>query len=309
MKELVTRLLNLPPNKKPVFKKVLIIINPAATRRKLKKVLKIIKKFFDTYKIDYEYWITKRPGDATKFAKRGVNLGYKLIIAAGGDGTVNEVMNGIINTPAVLGILPLGTVNILALETKIPLNITKALNLIFTGRIKKMDIGKVNDRYFLLMCGCGFDSYAIYKVNLQLKKFIGGIAYIVSAFNSVFKYKPSLMHINIDNHRIDEIGYFVIVENVSSYGGSFKLAPYANINDGLLDVCVFKKSGFWDLLRYSFGVAFGRHLDYPDVRYYKCRKVKVTASSNVLLHADGDLIGSLPASIEIKRGKLKLLVP
>ena len=98
------------------------------------------------------------------------------------------------------------------------------------------------------------------------------LAYIFSGLYSVFKYKPKKISIDIDNNRINEKGYFVIVENTGSYGGKFKIAPYADYNDGLLDICVFKKCGYKDMLRYFIGVAVNKHMDYPDVRYYQCKK-------------------------------------
>jgi len=291
------------------FNKVCIILNPTAWRAKITRYNHIIKNFFEKYKIEYKYKITTAPGEATQFAKDAVKEKYELVIAAGGDGTINEVVNGIINTKTVLGILPLGTINILAMELGIPLNLSKSLNLILTGKTKTIDIGKVNDRYFVLMAGFGMDSYAIYRANLKLKKYIGAFAYVISGIYSVFKYRPYKINVNIDDHRIDDTGYFVIVENFPSYGGKFKIAPYADVNDGLLDVCVFKKTGLLPTFRYFLGITLKKHIHYPDVRYYQCKKVELSSEHNVLVHTDGDLIGSLPAKIVALPKKLKVLVP
>lgn len=294
---------------KPAFTKVFVIQNPVAWRAKFKKCEKFIKNFFKRHNIKYEYKITKTAGEATLFAREAVKKGYKLIIAVGGDGTINEVVNGMINSDAVLGIIPMGTVNILAMELGIPQTISKALNIIMTGKIKSIDIGKVNNRYFILMSGFGMDSYTIYRTNLTLKKYIGGLAYILAGIYSLFRYKPHKIYVNIDNNRILEEGFFVVVENFSSYGGRFKIAPYADENDGLLDVCVFKKSGFFHIFKYFLGIAVKRHIHYPDVRYYQCKKVVLTSDSNVLFHTDGDLVGSLPAEVSIIPNKLKVIAP
>ncbi len=291
------------------FKKVYIIINPAAGQKKKERLIKIIDNFFKESGIQYQCYFTKQSGDATFQARAAVKEGYDLIIAAGGDGTINEVVNGIIGSNVTLGIIPLGTVNILAMELGIDESFVKALSVIHNGEIIEIDVGKLNSQYFLLMVGAGFDSYAIYRVNLKLKRYIGAFAYVFSGIYSIFKYKPKKIIVNIDDHRIDEVGYFVVVENVDAYGGKFKIAPYASFNDKLLDVCVFKKYSLWDTFRYFLGVALTRHLSYPDVRYYQCKKVELTSDENVLVHSDGDLVCSLPARIEIAREEIKVLRP
>ncbi len=293
----------------PRFKKVFIIINPTAGRARFLNYSKAIHNFFSKIDIEYDYVITKRSGEATTLAKWAVKEKFDLIIAAGGDGTTNEVVNGIGDSQVTLGIIPIGTINILSKELNIPLTFNRALKLILSGKIESMDMGRVNDRYFVLMAGCGIDSYAIYRVNIKLKKFLGPLAYIISGIYSLWKYKPHKITINIDDHRIDDFGYFVVAENVSTYGGKFKIAPYADVNDGLLDICIFKKTGVFDVFRYFIGIALKKHIDYPDVRYYQCKKIELTSEQNVLLHTDGELIGSTPAIITVLPKKLKVLVP
>jgi len=291
-------------------KKMFIIHNPVAWRNKFViRGEKFIKNFLNKHNIEYDYRKTTESGEATLLAKEGVERGYKLIVAIGGDGTINEVVNGIINSDAILGIVPMGTINILSMELGIPQNLSKALQTLLTGKIKSIDVGKVNDRYFLLMAGFGMDSYTIYRTNLKLKKYIGGLAYVISGLYTTFKYKPHKIFVDIDDGRIIDDGYFLVVENFSSYGGKFKIAPYADENDGLLDICLFKKFGFFHTLRYFLGIALKRHINYPDVRYYQGKKIKLHSNSNVLFHTDGDLAGSLPAEITILPKKLKIIAP
>ncbi len=292
------------------FKSVYVIINPVAGKMQINKFINISKNYFEKNKIKYKFLLTKSPGDAINLARKAVNEKYDVVFAAGGDGTINEVINGIIDSAnTVLGIIPLGTINILSMELDIPLNPFKAIDLIAEGKVREIDIGKANDKCFSIMAGCGFDSYAIYRVSLKLKKYIGPLAYIFAGIYSAFKYKPKKISIDIDNHRIDDIGYFVVVENTGSYGGKFKIAPYADLNDGLLDVCVFKKYKFFDGFRYFWGILLSKHMHFPDVRYYQCKDIRLTSDQNVLLHTDGELIGSLPAYISVNKEKLKVLVP
>lgn len=292
---------------KSKFKSIYLIVNPKAGRHKISRFIKAIQNILDQQGIKYDFSITDSPGAATEIAKKAVHEKYELIFAAGGDGTINEVINGIVGSKAVLGIIPLGTINILALALNLPLNPIKALQLFIKGKIKKIDLGKANNRYFVIMAGVGFDSYAIYRVNLKWKKFLGALAYVIAAIYSVFKYKPKKIIIDIDNHRIDELGYFVVVENISAYGGRFRINPNAKYDDGLLDVCVFKNHGALNAFRYFAGITFQRHIDYPDVRYYQCKKITLHSKENVLLHTDGDLVGSLPVEITAHKSELKVL--
>lgn len=295
--------------KAPVFKSAYIIINPAAGKQQVNWFLRGAKNTLNRLKIKYEYRITDSPRHATRLAEEAVRKKFDIILAAGGDGTINEVINGIADSDCVLGVIPLGTVNILAMELGIPLHPMRALNLIMEGRVGTIDLGRANNRYFVLMTACGIDSYTIYRVNVKLKKYIGAFAYIIAGIYSLFKYKPKKIVIDIDDHRIDEIGYYVVVENISAYGGKFKMAPYAQYNDGLLDVCIFKRHTFWDVFRYFIGIALARHMEYPDVIYYQCRKISLHSQENVLLHTDGELSGSLPVSITAEKNKLKVLMP
>ncbi|MDD5067465.1 MAG: diacylglycerol kinase family lipid kinase [bacterium] len=295
--------------KKPIFQSAYIIINPAAGKQQIKWFLKSAKSFLNRLNIRYDYALTRAPRHATKLAQEAVKKKYDIIFAAGGDGTINEVINGIVDYGGILGIIPLGTVNILAMEMGIPLNPVRSLNILLEGQIETIDLGKSNNQYFVLMSACGIDSYTIYRVNLKLKKYIGPFAYIFAGLYSLFKYKPKKIIIDIDNHRIDEIGYYVVVENISAYGGKLKMTPYAQYNDGLLDVCIFKRYGLWDVFRYFIGIALAKHIEYPDVIYYQCKQIKMHSQENVLLHTDGELVGSLPVSISAVKKKLKILVP
>ncbi len=296
--------------KKLKFKSAYIIINPAAGKMRINRFINLFKNHFNKHKIEFKYSLTKAPGDGIKIAEKAVKEKYDIIFAAGGDGTINEVINGIVGSHnTILGIIPMGTINILSMELNIPLHPLRALNLLANGNIKKIDVGKANDRYFSLMAGCGFDSYAIYRTNSKLKRYLGSLAYIISGIYSAFKYNPKKIVIDIDNNRINEIGYFVVIENTGSYGGKFKIAPYADYNDGLLDVCVFKKYGFTDVIRYFIGVALSKHMNYPDVRYYQCSNIRLHSDENVLLHIDGELVGSLPADISVEKEKLRILCP
>lgn len=289
--------------------KIKIIINPAAGRVKLNRVLPAIRNYFLKHGTIHDISITKNPGDARKLARQSAIEGTDIIVAAGGDGTVNEIVNGIHGTQAALGIIPIGTINILANELKIPLNINAACKTILYGDIKKIDLGKAGSHKFILMAGFGLDAYAIYRVDVKLKKYIGGLAYILAGLYSAFRYPPHKIKINIDNSKIKDEGYFAIIGNAGAYGGIYKMAPYAKLDDGLLDICIFKRSGPIECIRYLAGVTLGQHLKFPDVEYYRGKTIRLTSDKNVLIHTDGDLTGSLPMTVSVLPAAIKVIVP
>ena len=159
------------------------------------------------------------------------------------------------------------------------------------------------------MAGFGLDAYAIYRVDMKIKRYIGGLAYILAGLYSIFRYPPHKVQVNIDNGKIKDSGYFVVIGNAGAYGGVYKMAPYAKIDDGLLDICIFKRNGPVECIKYFAGVTFGHHLNFPDVEYYKGKVIKLTSNKNVLVHTDGDLTGSLPMKVSIIPKSIKVIVP
>lgn len=289
--------------------RIKLIANPAAGSGR-KKTIEWVKEHLELKGATVELYLTGKKGDAVLAAREAAKAGFDTIVAMGGDGTLNEVVNGLAGYPVRLGVVPLGTVNVFALETGIPMDPRKACDVILAGKTINISIGKVNDRYFVLMAGIGFDAYVVYGVSLRLKHFSGRLSYIVKAITSLFTFPGHrhLLEVELENGERTH-GYGVVVGNGKYYGGKMSVTPSADLTRGDLDICIFGGKSSLDLLRYAWGVLLKRHLSYPDVRYRTAKALKVTSSGKGHIQADGDIVGSLPAVFSVLKDGLKVIVP
>jgi YegS/Rv2252/BmrU family lipid kinase len=250
---------------------------------------------------------TDGPGDAEAQAERAVDQGYTTIVAAGGDGTINEVVNGIGNAPIALGILPMGTVNVLAMELGIPFDLVSAWKVIRAGHVRLIDQATANGHTFVQMAGVGVDAQIVERNNRQVKQVLGPLSYLLTATQVAAKRPPRLLVTSAEHPGVT--GSFVLVGNGRFYGGPFPLFAHADMQDGLLDVYVFKYMNYLHLMRYFRGMLFGSLSRFSDVTYFKTRHLLVEASLPVPLEADGELAGHSPVEFAVKRRKLRVIVP
>ncbi len=281
--------------------RICIIINPAArgARARLQKLERIAR--------DAVIKTTAGPGDAEAQAERAVEQGYQTIVAAGGDGTINEVVNGIGLSPVALGILPMGTVNVFAMELGIPFNLDAAWKVVRAHHVRAIDLASANGHYFVQMAGVGLDAQIVERNKRDIKAVLGPLSYLLTA-TRVAAERPPRLHVSSDGRPTVE-GSFVLVGNGRFYGGPFALFNEADPQDGLLDICVFKHMNYLHLMRYFRGALFGSLSTFTDVDYFKARKLVVRANRDVPLEADGELIGHAPVEFSVRRRKLKVLVP
>jgi diacylglycerol kinase (ATP) len=251
--------------------------------------------------------VTKGPGDAEAQTERAVEQGYTTIVAAGGDGTINEVVNGIGRAPVALGILPMGTVNVLAMELGIPFDLATAWKVIRNGKIRLIDEASANGHLFVQMAGIGLDAQIVERNSRQVKRVLGPLSYLLTA-TTVAAEKPPRLHVTCENHA-PVVGSFVLVGNGRLYGGPFSLFKEADMQDGFLDVFVFRHMNYLALMRYLRGTLFGSLAKFSDVDYFKARHVLVEANQHVPLEADGELVGHAPVEFTVRRRKLRVIVP
>ncbi len=250
---------------------------------------------------------TRYGGHATQIVRENIDKGYDMVISAGGDGTLNEVVNGLFGHNVPLGILPLGITNVFALELGIPMNPLKAVHVILNGKFKEVDLGEANGRLFTMMAGAGLDGYVIHNLSHEFKKKYGAPSHIIEGLRSYRTYTPSPIKIQIDGKDLGT-GYEVIVANTSSYGGKFKISPVASVDDGYLDVVIFRNSGILKDTRYFFSVIINRHLYLEDVSIYRAKKISL-AGIGVYYHIDSEKGGMLPVDIEVKEKAVKVYAP
>src|ERR1035437_727870 len=259
--------------------KLFVIFNPVARGEKSQRV----RRFLEA-KAGHSVTVapTERAGDARLLAARAVQEGFRIIVAAGGDGTINEVVNGIGTSDAALGVLPLGTVNVFAHELRIPRRIEAAWQVIQTGETRTIDLARAEAgaaaRYFVQLAGVGFDARAVRTASWELKKKIGPLSYVWAGIKTLGTALPQV-EVSVDGSGPRAAGTAVLVGNGRFYGGPFALFPKARMDDGLLDVCVFESCGYLDMLRYGQGILRGAHIDLGDVEYFQANRLVCTAPS------------------------------
>ncbi len=253
---------------------------------------------------------TGGPGDAAALAAQAVEQGYKTVVAAGGDGTINEVVNGLAGSNVRLGLLPLGTMNVFAAELGIPGNrLKRGWEIIRAGNLRRVDVAQANRHCFVQLAGVGFDAQAVAGVDWEAKKNFGPLSYVISAAK-VAARKPPLLTVESERGAVRQ-GSFVLVGNGRYYGAPLVVFKQAVIDDGKLDVLVFKNLGYLDIIRYIQRIIMGTHLELPDVDYFQTRRMTVRAQSgeDVPFEADGELIGYAPVTFQIAPKRLKVLAP
>ena len=278
-----------------------IIINPAARGARAK--MDRLRKISGSAVIK----ATKGPGDAEAQAERAVEQGYQTIVAAGGDGTINEVVNGIAGASVNLGILPLGTVNVFAQELGLPLKLEKAWDVIEKGETRPIDLAVANGHHFVQMAGIGIDAQVVKETSKATKRVLGPLSYILTATKVAVTKQPRLRV--ICQRKVVAEGSFVLVGNGRYYGGPFSLFNEANLQDGFLDVCVFKSTDYVSIIRYLRGALFGSLSKFSDVFYFKTKNLTVESDRDVPLEVDGEVVGRSPVKFAIKPGKLRVLAP
>jgi len=294
-----------------------VIFNPAARGNKARH----FRRQLDGIGAECALKATAAPGDARRLAAEAVGEGYDLIVAAGGDGTVNEVLNGIGDAPdgfarARLGVLPLGTVNVFAREMKIPLRLGRAWEILRRGREMKIDLpcaefsddGRSQRRYFIQLAGAGFDARAIELVDWQHKKKVGPLAYVVAGLKALRETKSQISAREDARPTGPKFsGELVLVGNGKFYGGPFEFFPEADLRDGLLDVCVLPRVNWPALLRPVAGLLARRKLPERAVRRFRAPAFELDGEAGFEL--DGEWIGSLPVKFSAEREKLRVIAP
>lgn len=291
--------------------KTTIIFNPRAKSEKAGVL------WYEMYKVapKAKIKLTKGPGNATRKAAKAVANGSQIVVAAGGDGTINEVLNGIVGSSATLGIIPIGSVNVLARELKIPLTIEGAWKVIEQGSTRLVDLVRIDyhvdgvqqSRHFIQMAGVGLDADIVQKVTWEKKRRWGPLSYVFQSFQSACQNRTT-MRVKVDDTPTVE-GSFALIGNGSFYGGPFPVFHKASMTDGKLDVCIFKSPGVLNLIHYFQAVVRGRQSSTRGIDYRHGEKVEISADTPVPLQIDGEFIGHLPATFQILPQALRIALP
>ena len=253
------------------------------------------------------------PGQAEQIAGEAADNGYDRIIVAAGDGTINEVINGIGDSGIPIGIIPLGTGNVLAHELGIEReNLQAAMAVIEAGKIREVDLGKAGDTRFLLMAGFGFDAEVVRSVHTNAKSIFGRMAYAPALVQESVKYRPVDFTLLLDdNPPLPAAAYNVIVCNCASYAPNLQIAPTASLEDGLLDVIVFEQKPAMKLrmLGWLSASLVTRWAADASATHYQAKRVRIESVPVVKMQIDGDVRGESGVDIEVLPKALRLIVP
>jgi diacylglycerol kinase (ATP) len=252
--------------------------------------------------------VTSHTGEAEGLARQAVEEGFMRIVAAGGDGTVNQVANGLAGSNATLGVLPIGSVNVFAMELGLPLfNLQRCWNIIEDTNVRLVDLPSANGKYFVQLAGVGLDAQVVKETSLAFKRSFGPLSYLISAAQIAARQPPKLF-IESENTSVEE-GSFVLVGNGRLYGGPFPFFKHASIDDGLFDVVVFKRLGYLEIIKYLQDVVFSSGINVPEIEYFQTRQLRITSEQDVPVELDGELAGNCPVDFRIRESTLRVLAP
>lgn len=294
----------------------------------------------------YNGWIvsvqeTRMPLEATQLARQAARRGAQVVVAVGGDGTVNEVVGGLVGTDAALGVLPVGTTNVWALQMRIPaldpmrpgtrlvrwvadleerfespfpLNyhrtvLLDAARVLVQGQTVAVDLGKVAGRYFLMWAGIGLDAAATESVSPEEKKALGSWAYVIPVLDTIREYACADVTLTIDGKVIKSSTPLIVVSNIQLYGAAFPIGAKACVNDAKLDVCIFKGEGLFTFVRHALKVLSRQHLHDPEIEYYQCHEIVVESTRPLPVHADDETFTRTPVTLRTVPRALQVIVP
>lgn len=256
---------------------------------------------------------TTGPGTAGDIAHKAIAAGAEFIVAAGGDGTINEVLGGVVNTEVPLGILPAGTANVLATEIGLPGSMERAATLMSECVARRIAIGRLDcsskPRYFLSMAGVGFDAHIVYDLSDGLKRHLGKAAYWVGGFSQVVRRFPEFQ-VEIDGVSRD-VCSFALISRARNYGGDFEIAQNISLLDDCFEVVLFRGRTPLPYFKYLLGMTAGRLEGMRGVSFLPAQCVRIfdPEDRRVYIQVDGESAGLLPARVSLVPDALTLLVP
>lgn len=293
--------------------RAVLIQNPASGRGDWDEHVVVAIQTFLRAGWDVRHLRTSAPGDATTMAREAVRSGHDIVVVAGGDGTVNEALQGLAGQRhTALAVLPGGTVNVWATELGAGQRLEELAAEIARGRRRVVDLGLVNDRYFLMMASAGFDAQASAEVKgavmKELKRKAGPLAYVVSAFRTAFRFRVREATVEIDGEVVTGSLLMLIAGNTRLYGGVTEITYQARADDGLLDIVLLIGRGPLDLLRRGWSVLRRRHHGDTGIVYRQARKAVLRPAQPLQIQADGEDIGLTPATFEVAPRALEVIV-
>jgi diacylglycerol kinase (ATP) len=284
--------------------RILVILNPSAQSEKAKLSVAEIRGLSDRLEI-----VESRSFEqANELATQAVADGRTSVVAAGGDGTVNAVISGLVGSDVTLGVFPTGTMNLFARELDLPIHdLRECWEVIEGGTTRDVDLFSANGQGFVQLAGVGFDAQIIEETSWERKKKYGPLSYVISALSVAGKAQPLLRVIPESGDVVE--GAFALIGNGGLYGPAYKVFRRASNTDGLLDVIVFEKQGLIDIIRYLSGIGLGKVEKMKGVTYLQTRSLRVECEEAVPVEVDGELAGTTPVDFLPMEKCLRVFAP
>jgi diacylglycerol kinase (ATP) len=290
---------------RPVF-----IVNPAAGAGRAGRAVPALHKALESRHA--EVVLTQRPGQASDLARKAAQDGYTPVVGVGGDGTLQEIVNGLVSdsTAATMAVVPVGTGNDFARCVGLPSDLREAVNLVYNGTPRTMDLGQCGQRVFVNGGGVGFDArVAIAAANMPQALRRGTLPYVLAVLREVVGDASSVLTLHLDDQVIEQCALMVAVANGRFYGGGMMICPEAVRTDGLLDVCVVGDLSRLEVLGLLPKLFSGGHVGHPKVRFYRSRVVRIEGPPGTFVQTDGEIQGNLPAEFTAVPAAIRIMTP
>lgn len=267
--------------------KYLFILNPiSGIKKSPHKIVDMVHEKFKDSIHEYEFAFTTHAGDALNITKNAVKDKMDVIVAAGGDGTINEVASSLVETETALGIIPLGSGNGIARSYKIPLNTDESIEFLANPKITNVDVGKVNDNYFLGVCGMGYD--AVVGKSFQEFGTRGPLPYFLIGVREFVRYKPEKLILEFNNNSLKVFPLLITISNTEQYGNGAFISPDSNPQDGILEVCIINPMSIFKAIYSSFKLFNKEITRIPEYKLYKTNSLKIISEKKGVYHTDGE---------------------
>ena len=250
---------------------------------------------------------TQRRGDAQEIARTVDTATTDIVVAAGGDGTINEVINGLVGRDLPLALIPLGTANVLASEIGLSRAPKKVAQTIVAGIRRPICLGRANGHWFSMMAGLGFDAHVVEAVSPPLKRLIGKGAYVFESLMEMIRYRPLEYELSLDGKAHKAAS--VIIANGHFYAGRYVAAPHANLREPILHACLLRRTGRRQCVRYAAALLLGRLHRLPDVSIVPAKHISLRAPAGEPVQCDGDILGTLPLDVRVDENRLEMIFP
>lgn len=301
--------------------KVCLILNPAAGPTDFHRQLNKAVEHLRSYGWDVNLLETMEKGDATRIARRAADEGYDVAVAVGGDGTINEVVNGLVGSGTALGVIPAGTSNVFAADVGIPIwnplrpnAVRAAAEIIHAGQRRKVDVGRVQfsdgrQRYFFMWCGVGFDAAITQEVQSVDTRRLGMVAWAIAGVMVAINFMGTRGNVAVGNRLGRRRVLWAIISNGQLYGRLWRIAPHAKMDDGILDFTLFEGYGVFSTVRHLAGLTLGRYARDPMVYMDRADSIDIETYKPLPVHVDAEPVGTTPVKISVVPRALSVVLP